>query len=104
MPVDDSWKQTGSSDTWDFEKNKELQGVFLETREGVGSNNSKMHYVRTKDGERVGFWGSTVLDGRLQEVPVGSQIMIVYKGKQESEKRKGSQFKVFEVYYKDAEI
>lgn len=71
-----------SGDTWDFENQKVLIGTFKARKSNVGRNNSMM-YVIDEDGkqEPTNVWGSTVLDGRFSEIPVGSRVRIEYLGK-----------------------
>lgn len=68
------------STMWDFHKDAELEGVYMGFRADVGPNKSNVYEVKIDDG-LVSFWGSTVVDSRMKDIDVGSQIKVVYKGK-----------------------
>lgn len=83
-----------SSDTWDLKE--PIQGIYKSKKENVGPNNSNQYIVETKDGN-VGVWGSTVLDNKFAEVPVGSEVKIEYLGKKDG---KRGQYKDFSLAYR----
>jgi len=87
--------KTSESETHDFELNPVLQGVLKAVKRNVGANNSNIYEVEVA-GKLVSFWGSTVLDPRLEQVSVGDELRIKYLGKKKSEKT-GRTFKDFEV-------
>ena len=68
------------------EKGKELEvgqgieGELLEIKSNVGPNKSNIYVLKTKEGDKVGVWGSTVIDGRLDGVKIGQSIAIEYLG------------------------
>lgn len=88
-----------NSGTWDMEK--PLIGTFLGTKEDVGPNGSKMHTVKTEDGN-IGAWGSAVLDNKLAEVATGAQVKIEYLGKVKNPKT-NREYKDFSVMVKPGE-
>lgn len=55
------------------------EGLYKGSTAHVGDNDSTIHYVEV-DGVLCSFWGSKVLDERLKNVPVDSEIKIEYKG------------------------
>ena len=80
----DEWKDVEevnakASEAWDMKE--PLIGTFLGTKHDVGPNQSQMHEVKTDDGEKIGAWGSTVLDNKMGEVEVGSRVKITYLDK-----------------------
>lgn len=99
----EGFKKMEPGDVWDFEKDKVMRGVFLDKEEGVGPNNSNLYNFEVEGGRKVAVWGSTIIDTRLKNVVMGEEVVIVYHGKVPSEKRKGSEYKNFEVYHKKLE-
>jgi hypothetical protein len=85
--------------TWDFDKDPQLEGVFIEKQTGVGQNNSNIYVFEGQDNARYGVWGSSVLDARLKNLVVGEEVVIVYLGKEKSEKT-GRTYKNFKVFHK----
>jgi hypothetical protein len=79
----------------DFDVNPTLQGVLVNVKKGVGANNSTIYEVKVGS-ETVAFWGSSVLDARLEQVSVNDEVRIKYLGKKKSDKT-GRTYKEFEV-------
>lgn len=95
------WVEAGNGgETWKPENvGDSITGTFKAVKTNVGVNKSNV-YVLQEEGkdETTSVWGSTVLDGRFEEIPVGSLVKIEYLGK---EKGKAPQpYKVFKVLYK----
>ena len=80
------------------------EGIYDGVKEHVGENDSKVHYVKIDD-ELCQFWGSTVIDARLEGVQPGQEIRITYKGKGKSKTpgRKGFHDYTVEVAEDDGE-
>lgn len=58
----------------------------------------KSAFYLLEDGEEITLvWGSTVLDRKLELVPLGSKVAIEFLGEKPSEKRKGKTYKDFRV-------
>lgn len=98
---EDNWEKM-EFDSWSFEENDTLIGVFVEKREDVGPNHSNAYEFELKDGNRVTVWGSTVLDTRLKSLVIGEEVKIVYLGKEKSQQRKGAEYKNFDVFHRPA--
>lgn len=91
-----AWEEVKSetaSEMWD--KVGTLEGTFVGVKENVGANDSKVYTVTVKDGD-VSFWGSTVLDTKLEGMVKGTPIRVTALGKVKSEKtgREYNDFKV----------
>ena len=102
--VKEEWEkiETSEAKLWDFEKDgAELTGKLIEVRTGVGQNDSNIYTVEQEDGELRGFWGTTVLDGRLKNIEFGDFVKVVFLGRETSEKS-GREYKNFEVYRRTA--
>ena len=98
------WKkvETSQSNMWNFQEDKELEGVYIGCDEGVGQNESLVHHLKKDDGTVVDFWGKTVLDRQLENVENGTKVKIIYKGKAKSAKT-GREFHDFDVFYAEKE-
>lgn len=100
----DEWIEAGgqTGEMWDPEATKEVMGVLKSIKSDVGPNNSKI-YVLQEDGkdETTGVWGSTVLDTRMEEVPVNSIVKIEYLGRVKG--KSPQPYKDFKVLYKAPE-
>ena len=94
-----AWKKSETAPTWEFEKQKEIEGVFVSKEENVGPNNSNLYTLELPDHSHIAIWGSTVLDTRFKNLQPGDQVKVIYLGKEESEKRKGASYHNFEVYH-----
>lgn len=80
----DDWQEagSGSGDTWNFDDDKVVIGTYRRKRDNVGQNASTMYYLQLEGtAEEVGVWGSTVLDNKMSEVPLGSKVRIESLGK-----------------------
>lgn len=89
----ESWKPENEGDT--------ITGLYTQKKENVGINNSNVYMVEQAGAEEAtSVWGSTVLDTKFQEIPVGSEVKIEYLGK---EKGKGPKpYNNYKVLYKPA--
>jgi hypothetical protein len=87
----------GSSKAWD--KEGVLVGLYAGKKTNVGPNQSNLYLIEVEgEEEQIGVWGSTVLDGRFEEIPEGSLVKIECLG-QETSKR-GNKFTNYKVLYK----
>lgn len=75
-----------------------LQGRYCGTVCKVGENESSVHIIE-RGGERLGIWGSAVLDKRMDSVNLGADVMVVFQSLETSE-RSGREYKDFKVYAK----
>src|SRR3990167_9165592 len=98
--AEDTWKKVEMGDTWNFEKEPEMIGLFIGKEENVGENNSNL-YTFEVDQKNVSVWGSTVLDTRMKNVKVGEEVKIVFLGLKDSPNRKGKQYKNFDVFHRE---
>lgn len=77
----------------------QIKGKLIETRRNVGANNATIYAIQTIEGFKE-VWGSTVLDSKMRHAEEGSEIIIEFTGMKPSEKRKGKEYKDFEVWVK----
>ena len=92
----DNWQKIETAPIWDFEEKSEFVGVYINTEEKVGPNESKLHSFDFKSSV-FGIWGNTILDNRLKQVQSGDKVKIVYLGIEKSEKT-GREYKNFDVF------
>lgn len=79
----DNWVEAGVNDkVWKPEaEGDKIQGVYHALKTEVGMNKSNVYLIKTGDeDEPTSVWGSTVLDARFEEIPIGSEVMIEYLG------------------------
>ena len=91
------WKKLEANPGWKFKEEKELIGVYVSMEESVGPNNSKLYTIEKEDGSKIGVWGNTMLDDKFKDVEIGTELIIEYLGKVESEKtgRESNNFDIF---------
>lgn len=95
------WTEAGNGgESWKPENIGDfIVGTYKQKKENVGVNKSNV-YVLQEEGKEgtTTVWGSTVLDGRFEEIPLGSLVKIEFTGR---EKGKAPQpYKTFKVLYK----
>lgn len=83
MSTFDGMEKVEGGGIWDFEKDKDLRGVLTGKKEGLGKNNSTLYELELPDGNKVEFWGSFQIDGKLKNTIVGEEIGVEYLGKEE---------------------
>ena len=69
--------------------NKKANRLFIvslnvEKKDGLGANNSTIYTLEVPNVGKVGVWGSQVLDARMAQVPVGSEVRITFLGLQKA--------------------
>lgn len=57
-----------------------IQGFYVNKREGVGANASNVYEIKLPDGQLVSIWGSSLLDGKFNEIPMGCEVRVEYLG------------------------
>jgi hypothetical protein len=99
MPETDDWivAGSGSGTMWD-ESTGPVTGTYVKKRSDVGPNGSMVYTLRYDTGEEVGVWGSSVIDTKFKEIPIGSLVQVMFLGKATG--KRGTQYKDYEVKYK----
>jgi len=77
------WKEVTLDDGNVWDKLAPLEGTFVRTEENIGPKKSKLHVIKTNQGE-VKAWGSTVLNDKLLGVPTDTYVKIEYGGMKQS--------------------
>jgi len=76
----------------------EVEGVYTKKMENVGANSSNVYSITTEKNGLVSVWGTTVLDDKMKEVPVGYEVKIVMSGKQKPKSGAGKAYYTFQVF------
>jgi hypothetical protein len=87
-PEDEIWRPEAIGE--------EISGKYIRREDDVGMYHSTKYTLDTKNGER-GVFGSTVLDNKFKDVPLGCEVKIVYQGEKPSTPPK-KPFKLFQVF------
>jgi len=96
--AEQEWTVAGAAgEVWD--RKEVIQGVYLRKKEGVGINNSNLYKLQTDDG-LVGVWGGTVINSKMEDVPLGSEVRITPLGEKESDK--GKKYNDYNIEYRPA--
>ena len=75
------------NETHDWEKDKVLEGVYMQSRIITTENgDSNMYTVDVGGGKLVDVWGKAMLDSFFKNIKRGETIKITYKGKEKSKK------------------
>lgn len=99
------WKEIarpGDVSTWEPDENEELEGTLTRITRNVGQNGSTIYEITLASGELCGVWETAVLKSKLEQVPVGSEVKIIYLGKRKSKKGPGT-YKDYKVMSRPAE-
>ena len=83
-------KKEGEVSVWKPEENEELEGILTEIRKDIGPNNSTMFVITTPEDEMVAVWSTAVLDSKLGQLEIGSEVKMKYLGKRKSKTTPGS--------------
>lgn len=91
-----TWQQKGK----DLNVGDSVEGVLTEKKSGLGSRgNSNLYIVEQKGGDKIGVWGSVILDTRLSDKKIGTLLKITYQGKKKG--KNGQEYNDFLVEYDD---
>jgi hypothetical protein len=61
-------------------KGDSIQGFYVNKRTGVGQNDSNVYEIELAGGELVSMWGSALIDGKFDEIPMGCEVRVEYLG------------------------
>lgn len=88
---------SGSATTWNEKEQKIVFGTYKHMKTGVGPNDSNVYILQedSKD-DPTSVWGSTVLDTKFEEIPLGSRVKIEFLGMATG---KRSQYKDYKVVF-----
>ena len=90
------------NDTWDWEKDKVLKGVYMDKRIVTTENgDSNLYTIDVGGGKKIDVWGKSMLDSFFKNMVTGTTIEITLKGQKKSQKG-GRQYYDFEFQYDDS--
>jgi ASC-1-like (ASCH) protein len=80
------WQEinAGAQTYWD--RKEPVQGVLVSVKPESGQYNTKLYVLEAKGGAHVGVNGTAVLDSKLDQVKVGTEVRIEPLGEAKSEK------------------
>ena len=83
-----TWKKIESDQdfprSWDWEKDPELDGVYLGSRNAKSKKGNPITFYQFEVGdEKVSVLGGVVLDKQLEEVEEGTRVLVSYLGEKE---------------------
>lgn len=100
----DAIEAGSSGNTWKPEEQKIIFGTYRTKKVNVGPNNSNVYVIQEDDqDEATSVWGSTVIDARFEEIPVGSRVKIEYLGEEKGKRATYKNYKIVYVPNKDAQ-
>lgn len=65
-----------------------IEGEYVEKKTGVGTRGSNVYVIKVGN-EKVGIWGSAVIDGRFGSIAIGKKVAIEYLGLVKTKDGKG---------------
>lgn len=93
------WEEIKDNDdvVWKPERiGDEISGKYIRKEEDVGVYHSNKYTLENENGE-IEVFGSTVLDNKFKDVPLGHEVKIIYQGEKPSTPPK-KPFKLFQVF------
>lgn len=78
-----------------------VTGYYVNKRDGVGQNSSAVYELKLENGELISFWGSGLLDGKFDIIPLGCMVRVTYKGIAQPKTPAGRAYQNFTVEYDD---
>jgi len=83
-----------------------LTGYYTGMKTKVGQNDSNIYELELLDGPAAGqivaVWGSGLLDGKFNEIPIGCMVRITYLGVSQPKTPKGRPYQNFKVEYDES--
>lgn len=81
------------------EVNDEVRGSYVDMRQGVGQYNQTVYTIQKEDGSHITVSGNAGIDRAMVKIPLGSEVKIVYLGRETNPKTK-REFKKFDIFSK----
>lgn len=84
-----------------------VTGYYLEKKTKVGQNESNLYEIEVVDpathaGHRMAVWGSSLLDGKFNDIPLGCMVRLSFLGIAQPKSPKGRAYQNFKVEYDEA--
>lgn len=83
MTDNNDWKKISGAktDSWNPDVEKEIMGIYVEKKTGVGKYMKNLYILELADGTRKGVWGSAQVDRALNPLEIGMEVRIIFMGK-----------------------
>lgn len=98
MDKNDEFVEVKSSVFKFEEEGQTLEGEYI-ANEPAGLYEGTVYKIRRPSGSVVVVFGSVILNQKMQAVPLGSTVRIVYKGEVESKTKGHNPIRTFDVFY-----
>ena len=76
-----------------------VQGFYVAKRDGVGKNDSTVYEILLANGEKYSFWGSGLLDGKFQNIPLNCEVRVTCLGTAQPKTSGGRAYLNFKVEF-----
>lgn len=81
-----------------------ITGYYVGMKTDIGQNDSNLYEIEVIDpaaqaGRLVAMWGSSLLDGKFEEIPQGCMVRVTYLGIAQPKTPKGRAYQNFKVEY-----
>ena len=83
---------------WEPKKGEVIQGILVKKRGNIGQYKSNIYIIEQLGGEKIGIWGSIIIDGHFDSLPFGTEVKIKYLGKVRGER--GNDYRNYRVWKK----
>jgi hypothetical protein len=90
---DQDWDRMWPEKDQPLKEGDSIEGLYVQKVENYGSNHSNVYILEVGD-ERIGVWGSTVIDEHMKDVALETEVGIEYAGMAKSQKS-GKEYKKF---------
>lgn len=80
-------------------KGTSVQGFYVAKRDGVGQNDSTVYEILTAEGEKLSFWGSGLLDGKFDQIPLNCEVRVTCLGTAQPKTAGGRPYLNFKVEF-----
>lgn len=81
-----------------------VTGYYVSKKTKIGQNESNLYEIEVVDpashaGKLVAVWGSSLLDGKFEDIPTGCMVRLTYLGVAQPKTPKGRAYQNFKVEY-----
>jgi hypothetical protein len=88
IEADRMWQKKGET----MKPGDSIEGRYIKKETGVGDDKKNVYIIKTQGGEKVGVWGSTVIDSKFEDVAIGKMVALEYVGSVPSKNRPGKSY------------
>ncbi len=77
-----------------------IQGKYVKKKTNIGTNESSIYEIILTDGNLIGMWGSNLIDGKFDSIPLNSEVYIEFLGITQPKTAKGRPYNDFKIQYR----